>query len=65
MAGKLPIDRARARTEPAQPYDDNRQTFTEDRAALERDRQLSELPAHQRDASGSETEDATEERANA
>ena len=32
MSGKLPIDRVRARTIPARPYEDHKQTFTQDRA---------------------------------
>ena len=30
MPGKLPIDRVRARTIPAHPYEDVKQTFTRD-----------------------------------
>ena len=30
MAGKLPIDRMRARTVPAQPYEEHKQAFTQD-----------------------------------
>ncbi len=36
MAGKLPIDRARARTLAARPYEDHKQTFTQDQVKRDR-----------------------------
>ena len=36
MSGKLPIDRARARTIPARPYEEHKQSFTEDQARRDR-----------------------------
>ena len=35
MPGKLPIDRVRARTTPARPYEDHKRTFTQDQADLD------------------------------
>jgi len=35
MPGKLPIDRVRARTIPAHPYEDVKQTFTRDQVKLD------------------------------
>ena len=35
MSGKLPIDRSRDRTVPARPYEDHKQTFTQDQVKHE------------------------------